>query len=332
MISGLSVGMETTGLPAVVISAALLSSYALGKSVDFPTDAAISAGVFGTAVATMGMLMSAAYILAMDTFGPITDNAGGIVEMSDQPESVREVTDALDSVGNTTKALTKGYAVGTAALAAFLLFSAFLEEVNRFKGVGNEVERVVNVAEPRVFVGGLIGAMIVFLFTSLAIRAVGNAAGDMIEEVRRQFKADPGIMAGTSLPDYARCVDISVRSALREMVLPGLLAVAGPVIVGTALGWEAAAGLLMIGTIVGVLMALFLNNGGGAWDNAKKYIEAGHLKDENGNVLGKGSDAHNAAVVGDTVGDPFKDTAGPSLHVLIKLFATITLVLAPLFI
>jgi K(+)-stimulated pyrophosphate-energized sodium pump len=332
MISGLSVGMETTGVPAVVISAALLSSYAIGKSVDFPTDAAISAGVFGTAVATMGMLMSAAYILAMDTFGPITDNAGGIVEMSDQPESVREVTDALDSVGNTTKALTKGYAVGTAALAAFLLFSAFLEEVNRFKGVGNEVERVVNVAEPRVFVGGLIGAMIVFLFTSLAIRAVGNAAGDMIEEVRRQFKADPGIMAGTSLPDYARCVDISVRSALREMVLPGLLAVAGPVIVGTALGWEAAAGLLMIGTIVGVLMALFLNNGGGAWDNAKKYIEAGNLKDENGNVLGKGSDAHNAAVVGDTVGDPFKDTAGPSLHVLIKLFATITLVLAPLFI
>ncbi len=178
------------------------------------------------------MLMTAAYILAMDTFGPITDNAGGIVEMSNQPESVRDVTDALDSVGNTTKALTKGYAVGTAALAAFLLFSAFLEEVNRFKGQGNEVARVVNVAEPKVFVGGLIGAMIVFLFTSLAIRAVGNAAGDMIEEVRRQFKADPGIMAGTSLPDYARCVDISVRSALREMVLPGILAVAGPVIVG----------------------------------------------------------------------------------------------------
>jgi len=332
IISGLSFGMETTGLPAIVISAALLASYALGNSVDFPLDASVSGGIFGTAVATMGMLMSAAYILAMDTFGPITDNAGGIVEMSNQPESVRDVTDALDSVGNTTKALTKGYAVGTAALAAFLLFSAFLEEVNRFKGAGNEVARVVNVAEPKVFVGGLIGAMIVFLFTSLAIRAVGNAAGDMIEEVRRQFRADPGIMAGTSQPDYARCVDISVRSALREMVLPGLLAVAGPVLVGTILGWEAAAGLLMIGTIAGVLMALFLNNGGGAWDNAKKYIEAGNLKDEHGNVLGKGSDAHNAAVVGDTVGDPFKDTAGPSLHVLIKLFATITLVLAPLFI
>lgn len=332
IISGLSFGMETTGMPAIVISAALLVSYSLGNSVDFPTDAAVSGGIFGTAVATMGMLMSAAYILAMDTFGPITDNAGGIVEMSNQPESVRDITDALDSVGNTTKALTKGYAVGTAALAAFLLFSAFLEEVNRFKGVGNEVARVVNVAEPKVFVGGLIGAMIVFLFTSLAIRAVGNAAGDMIEEVRRQFRADPGIMAGTSQPDYARCVDISVRSALREMVLPGLLAVAGPVLVGAILGWEAAAGLLMIGTIAGVLMALFLNNGGGAWDNAKKYIEAGNLKDEKGNVLGKGSDAHNAAVVGDTVGDPFKDTAGPSLHVLIKLFATVTLVLAPLFI
>ncbi len=332
IISGLSFGMETTGLPAIVISAALLASYALGKSVEFPGEIAVSGGIFGTAVATMGMLMSAAYILAMDTFGPITDNAGGIVEMSEQPESVRDITDALDSVGNTTKALTKGYAVGTAALAAFLLFSAFLEEVNRFKGAGQVVAPVVNVAEPKVFVGGLIGAMIVFLFTSLAIRAVGNAAGDMIEEVRRQFRADPGIMAGTSLPDYARCVDISVRSALREMVLPGLLAVAGPVIVGTILGWEAAAGLLMIGTIAGVLMALFLNNGGGAWDNAKKYIEAGNLKDENGHVLGKGSDAHNAAVVGDTVGDPFKDTAGPSLHVLIKLFATITLVLAPLFI
>jgi K(+)-stimulated pyrophosphate-energized sodium pump len=332
MISGLSVGMETTGLPALVIAGALLSSYAIGESVDFPAEAAVSAGIFGTAVATMGMLMAAAYILAMDTFGPIADNAGGIVEMTDQPESVREVTDSLDSAGNTTKALTKGYAVGTAALAAFLLFSAFLEEVNRFKGVGNEVERVVNVAEPKVFVGGLIGAMIVFLFTSLAIRAVGNAAGDMIEEVRRQFREDPGIMAGTSKPDYARCIDISVQSALREMVLPGVLAVSGPIIVGVALGWEAAAGLLMIGTIAGVLMALFLNNGGGAWDNAKKYIEAGLLKDEQGNVIGKGSEAHAAAVVGDTVGDPFKDTAGPSLHVLIKLFATVTLVLAPLFI
>ena len=331
IISGISVGMETTGMPALVISAGLLSSYALGKTVDFPVETAVSSGIFGTAAATMGMLMAAAYILAMDTFGPIADNAGGIVEMTDQPDEVREVTDSLDSAGNTTKALTKGYAVGTAAMAAFLLFSAFLEEVNRFLGVGNEVERIVNVAEPRVFVGGMIGAMIVFLFSSLAIRAVGIAAGDMMEEVRRQFRENPGIMLGTVKPDYAKCVDISVQSALREMVLPGALAVSGPILVGVLLGWEAAAGMMLIGTIAGVLMALFLNNGGGAWDNAKKYIESGQLIDDKGNVVGKGSEAHAAAVVGDTVGDPFKDTAGPSLHVLIKLFATLTLVMVPLF-
>ncbi|MFL5760445.1 MAG: sodium-translocating pyrophosphatase [Thermomicrobiales bacterium] len=331
IISGISVGFETTGMPALTIAAALLSSYSLGKAVDFPVGGgSVSGGIFGTAVATMGMLMSAAYILAMDCFGPITDNAGGIVEMSDQPESVREVTDALDSVGNTTKALTKGYAVGTASLAAFLLFSAFLDEVARFSS--KPIDRVVNLAEPKVFVGGLIGATLVFMFCSFAIRAVGRAAGAMIEEVRRQFRADPGIMAGTSKPDYGKCVDISVVGALREMVLPGALVVIVPILVGVILRWEGAAGMLMVGTIVGVLMAIVLNNGGGAWDNAKKYIEAGYLKDDEGHVLGKGSDAHAAAVVGDTVGDPYKDTAGPSLHVLIKLLATITLVLAPLFV
>jgi len=250
--------------------------------------------------------------------------------MSGAPESVRAVTDELDSVGNTTKALTKGYAVGSASLAAFLLFSAFLDEIERFSG--EAIVRVVNIAEPTVFVGGLIGATLVFVFSSLAIRAVGRAAGDMIEEVRRQFREDPGIMAGTSIPDYRRCVDISVRSALREMIAPGVLAITVPILVGVILKWEAAAGMLMVGTIVGVLMAIVLNNGGGAWDNAKKYIEAGFLKDAEGNVLGKGSEAHAAAVVGDTVGDPWKDTAGPSLHVLIKLLATITLVLAPLFV
>ncbi|HEY7031612.1 MAG TPA: sodium-translocating pyrophosphatase [Thermomicrobiales bacterium] len=333
IISGLSVGMETTGMPALVIGAAILSSYYIGKSVDFPSDVGYSGGIFGTAVATLGMLMSAAYILAMDCFGPITDNAGGIVEMSDQPESVRDVTDALDSAGNTTKALTKGYAVGTASLAAFLLFSAFLDEVKRFGNLTDaDLHNKINLTEPKVFVGGLIGAALVYVFASFAIRAVGKAAGDMIEEVRRQFREDPGIMKGTSKPDYARCVDISVRSSLREMVRPGVLAVAIPVLVGVILRWEAAAGMLMIGTIAGVLLALFLNNGGGAWDNAKKFIEAGGLMDESGKVLGKGSDAHAAAVVGDTVGDPFKDTAGPSLHVLIKLLATITLVLSPLFI
>jgi K(+)-stimulated pyrophosphate-energized sodium pump len=333
IISGIAVGFETTGLPAITISVALLSSYWLGESVDAfagMADTAISSGIFGTAVATMGMLMTAAYILAMDTFGPITDNAGGIVEMSGAPDSVRAVTDELDSVGNTTKALTKGYAVGSASLAAFLLFSAFLDEIERFSGAS--IDRIVNLAEPKVFVGGLIGATLVFVFSSLAIRAVGHAAEEMIKEVRRQFREDPGIMAGTSIPDYRRCVDISVRSALREMIAPGILAIAVPVLVGVLLKWEAAAGMLMVGTIVGVLMAIVLNNGGGAWDNAKKYIEAGYLKDANGNVLGKGSDAHAAAVVGDTVGDPWKDTAGPSLHVLIKLLATITLVLAPLFV
>ncbi len=339
IISGISVGFETTGMPALAVSGALLASYYLGKSVDgWDTSAVsgslfgadVSAGIFGTAVATMGMLMTAAYVLAMDCFGPITDNAGGIVEMSNSPAAVRDVTDALDSVGNTTKALTKGYAVGSAGLAAFLLFSAFLDEVNRFTTGG--IQRVVNLAEPKVFVGGLVGGALVFVFSSFAIRAVGRAAGAMIEEVRRQFREDPGIMKGTSTPDYGRCVDISVRSALREMVLPGAMAVTVPIIVGVLLGWEAAAGMLMVGTIAGLLLANVLNNGGGAWDNAKKFIEAGGLKDAKGKVLGKGSDPHAAAVVGDTVGDPWKDTAGPSLHVLIKLLATITLVLAPLFV
>lgn len=329
IISGISVGFETTGIPAIVIGIALLSSYFLGKSVDGFEAIGVSSGIFGTAVATMGMLMTAAYILAMDTFGPITDNAGGIVEMSNAPDEIRDVTDALDSVGNTTKALTKGYAVGSASLAAFLLFSAFLDEVDRFSDT--PIQRIVNLADPKVFVGGLIGAALVYVFSSFAMSAVGRAATDMIEEVRRQFRADPGIMEGTSEPDYRSCVDISVRSALREMVLPAGLAVIVPILVGIILRWEAAAGMLMVGTIVGVLMAMVLNNGGGAWDNAKKSIEAGQLAID-GVVVGKGSDAHAAAVVGDTVGDPWKDTAGPSLHVLVKLLSTITLVLAPLFI
>ena len=333
IISGIAVGMETTALPALTIGAALLSSYYVGKSVDFETNIGLfnSGGIYGTAVATMGMLMTAAYILAMDCFGPITDNAGGIVEMSNQPQDVRDNTDALDAVGNTTKALTKGYAVGTAGLAAFLLFSAYLDEVRRFSEKA-DVGRAINLAEPKVFVGGLIGAALTFLFASFAIRAVGRAAQGMINEVRRQFREDPGIMAGTSEPDYGRCVDISVQSALREMILPGALAVAVPIAVGVILRWEAAAGMLMVGTISGLLLAVMLNNGGGAWDNAKKFIESGGLTDDAGNVLGKGTPAHAASVVGDTVGDPWKDTAGPSLHVLIKLLATITLVLAPLFI
>jgi K(+)-stimulated pyrophosphate-energized sodium pump len=295
----------------------------------------------------MGMLMSCAYILAMDTFGPITDNAGGITEMSGQAESVRDITDALDGVGNTTKALTKGYGIGSAALAAFLLFSAYLDVLYNLSNKTNTAVYTVDLANIPVFLAALIGITLIFFFSSLAIRAVGAAAKRMIEEVRRQFRADPKIMAENPAdrhdPDYARCVDISTRGALRAMVLPGLVAVLTPIAVGVILGPEAEAGMLMVGTMGGIVLALFLNNSGGAWDNAKKYIEAGYLRvnaegemvdrlDPNGTVLGKKSEPHMAGVVGDTVGDPFKDTAGPSLHVLIKLLSTITLVLAPLYV
>ena len=356
IIIGTSVGLETTAATAITIGLALVGSFMLGSQADIPGAGGFTTGVFGTAVATMGLLMSAAYILAMDTFGPITDNAGGITQMAGAPESARHITDALDSVGNTTKALTKGYAVASAGLAAFLLFSAYLDKVKERLDIPLNARLPIDLSSVDVFVGGLIGVMLVFVFSSLAIRAVGNAAGDIIEEVRRQFRADPGIMAGTSRPDYGRAVDITAKAALREMILPGVLAIGLPIAVGLifrfardesvvvdgktvtdASGWLAVAGMLMVGTIGGIILATFFNNVGGAWDNAKKYIEAGHLKADPSNpgaagVLGKGTEAHKAAVVGDTVGDPFKDTAGPSLHVLIKLLATITLVMAPLFI
>jgi K(+)-stimulated pyrophosphate-energized sodium pump len=333
IISGLAVGFECTGAPVIVISAALMAAYWCGKQAlgDIP-----GAGLYGTAIATMGMLAPCAYILAMDTFGPITDNAGGIIEMSKQPEEIRHRTDRLDSVGNTTKALTKGYAIGSAALAAFLLFSAYLDEVRKITGE----HMAVDLTRVPVFVGGLLGGALVFVFSALAIKAVGKAAQVVISEVRRQFHENPGIMAGTAKPDYARCVDIVTAAALKEMVAPGLLAVLTPVAVGFGfrylspygqIGAESVAALLMVGTIAGILLATVMNNGGGAWDNAKKYIESG-LFMVDGKVVGKRSEPHKAAVVGDTVGDPFKDTAGPSLHVLIKLLSTITLVLAPLFI
>ncbi|MEW5797462.1 MAG: sodium-translocating pyrophosphatase [Bacteroidota bacterium] len=329
IIAGIAVGMESTGYPVLVIGAALISAYFLGESSGLK-----DAGLFGTAVATMGMLGTAAYILAMDTFGPITDNAGGIIEMSHQPEEIRRKTDRLDAVGNTTKALTKGYAVGSAALAAFLLFSAYFDEVRNY---GFSLTHI-DLSKPAVFVGSMLGAMLVFLFSSLAIKAVGRAAYAVINNVREQFKNNPGIMQGTSKPDYGQCVDIVTRAALKEMVVPGLLVVLMPIAVGILFKWlyvstgnpvhgasgaEVVGGLLMVGTIVGILVALFLNNGGGAWDNAKKFVEVESKK---------GTDWHKATVVGDTVGDPFKDTAGPSLHVLIKLLSTITLVMAPLFI
>ena len=333
IISGLAVGFECTGLPVLVISAALMAAYWCGK---MALGDVSGGGLYGTAIATMGMLSPCAYILAMDTFGPITDNAGGIIEMSKQPEEIRRKTDRLDAVGNTTKALTKGYAIGSAALAAFLLFSAYMDEVKKITGQ----KMAVDLTRVPVFIGGLLGATLVFVFSALAIKAVGKAAQVVITEVRRQFRENPGIMAGTTKPDYAACVDIVTVAALREMVLPGLLAVLAPIVVGFSfkylspygqIGAESVAAMLMVGTIAGILMATVMNNGGGAWDNAKKYIESGEFKVD-GVVVGKGSEPHKAAVVGDTVGDPFKDTAGPSLHVLIKLLSTITLVLAPLFV
>ena len=332
IIAGIAIGMESTGYPIFVIAASIVSAFFLGEH-----SGLAHAGLFGTAVATMGMLGTAAYILAMDTFGPITDNAGGIVEMSLQSKEIRDRTDRLDSVGNTTKALTKGYAVGSAALAAFLLFGAYIDEVRNYMP---SFDGVINLNKPEVFVGAMLGSVLVYLFSSLAIKAVGKAAYAIIHNVREQFKNNPGIMLGTSKPDYAACVDIATKAALQKMILPGLLVVGMTVGVGVVFKWiyyaggqsatgasgaEVIGGFLMSGTITGILMALFLNNGGGAWDNAKKYIETGAYG-------GKKSDPHKASVVGDTVGDPFKDTAGPSLHVLIKLLSTITLVLAPLFI
>jgi K(+)-stimulated pyrophosphate-energized sodium pump len=330
IISGVAVGFETTAVTAITIGVALFASHWLGTQAlpDVP-----NGGIFGTAVATMGMLMTTAFILAMDTFGPITDNAGGIAQFAQAEGKAREITDRLDAVGNTTKALTKGYAIASASLAAFLLFSAYIDKINLIQTNRNgPLLESVNLADVNVFIAALIGAMLVYFFSSLAIRAVGRAAQAIIFEVRRQFREMPGIMDYSQRPDYARVVDITTRSALRQMILPGVVAVATPIVVGLLLRQEAVAGLLMVGTIAGVLLATVLNNGGGAWDNAKKFIEAGHLTDDKGAVLEKGTEAHAAAVVGDTVGDPFKDTAGPSLHVLVKLLATISLVLAPLFI
>ena len=339
IIAGTAIGFETTAVTAITISIALFVSHWLGDQAGLlAADGRNVGGIFGTAVATMGMLMTTAYILAMDTFGPITDNAGGIAEFSRLEKGAREITDRLDAVGNTTKALTKGYAIASASLAAFLLFSAYIDKINVIKGrqiengvTGVELLNSVNLANVNVFIAAFVAATLVYFFSALAIRAVGTTAQTIIVEVRRQFREMPGIMDYTQRPDYARVVDITTKAALKQMILPGMVAVATPIAIGVLLGAEAVAGMLMVGTIAGVLLATVLNNGGGAWDNAKKYIESGLLKDDDGNVLGKGSDAHAAAVVGDTVGDPFKDTAGPSLHVLVKLLATISLVLAPLF-
>jgi len=346
IVAGLSVGFETTFLTAILIGLAIWLSYWLGSHAMMPDGVTPirNGGLFGTGVATMGTLMLAAYLLAIDTFGPVTDNAAGILEMAEAGDEARSITDRLDAVGNTTKAVTKGYAVGSAGLAAFLLFSAYLEDVAKIQGTefafGGLLGHIVNLARPEVFIGGLLGIMLVFVFGSQALRAVSSAASRVIEEVRRQFREEPGIMEGKVRPDYARCVDITARAGLRGMVLPGLLTLALPIIVGVTFkfvpgmssGAEPVAALLMIGTIGGILMATFMNNGGGAWDNAKKYIESGEFHDPDGTVVSKGSSTHAASVVGDTVGDPFKDTVGPSYNVMVKLIATVTLVLAPIFV
>jgi K(+)-stimulated pyrophosphate-energized sodium pump len=331
IVAGTAVGFETTLVTAVTIGLALLISYFLGDQTGIP-----GGGVFGTAIATMGMLMTCPYILSEDTFGPITDNANGIIQMAGVGDDFRRVTDRLDAVGNTTKALTKGYALISAGLAAFILFHAYLDRVAFIR---NQPFGDVNLDRVEVFVGALFAAMLVYLFASLAIQAVGGAAGKIIDEVRRQIAENPRILTHGELPDYARAVDITAKAALRGMIFPGLIPVLGPVIVGMLLRMNreydaamAVAALLMVGTISGILLASYMNNGGGAWDNAKKFIEDGQLVDKDGTVQGKGSMAHAAAVVGDTVGDPLKDTAGPSLHVFVKLLATATLVLAPLFI
>ena len=340
IIMGMSVGFSTTFVTALVIGISLILAYWMGDQ-----SGVLGAGAFGTAVATMGMLMTCPYVLSMDTFGPITDNANGINEMAGAGPEVRKITDRLDAVGNTTKALTKGYAMVSAGLAAFLLFQAYLDRVSLIKFGQEGMYNIVNLAQIEVFVGALLAVMIVYLFSSWAIKAVGKTASKIIEEVRRQFREDPEILNpkdpnNPHQPDYGRAVDITTRAGLREMIAPGLLPILGPIAIGVIfrylpVDYDAAmvvAAVLMVGTIGGIMMASFMNNGGGAWDNAKKMIEDGQLKDENGEVIGKKTDTHAAAVVGDTVGDPLKDTAGPSLHVLVKLLATITLVMCPLFI
>ncbi|MGC9373036.1 MAG: sodium-translocating pyrophosphatase [Thermovirgaceae bacterium] len=302
ILAGLGVGMKSTAIPVLMICAAILIGVKFG-------------GLYGIACAAVGMLSITGMSLSVDAYGPISDNAGGIAEMSHMPPEVRQITDKLDAVGNTTAAIGKGLAIGSAALTALALFAAYATAV----GV-----EVIDLNNPKVMVGLFIGGMLPFLFSALTIQAVGRAASKMIDEVRRQFREVPGIMEGTGRPEYERCVDISTAASLKEMVVPGLLAVITPVVIGLFLGAEALGGLLGGSIVTGVMMAIFMSNSGGAWDNAKKYIEEGHHG-------GKGSGAHAAAVVGDTVGDPFKDTAGPSLNILIKLMSVVALVLAPLF-
>jgi K(+)-stimulated pyrophosphate-energized sodium pump len=308
IIAGLGLGMQSTAAPILCIAAGVIASASV-------------AGLYGVAIAALGMLSTTGIQLAVDAYGPIADNAGGIAEMSHQKAEVRERTDKLDAVGNTTAAIGKGFAIGSAAMTALALFAAFAQQA-KITGI--------DISKPLVMAGIFVGGMLPFLFSSMAMQAVGEAAMEMIEEVRRQFREIPGLLEGTAKPDTARCVDISTRAAIKRMFLPGALAVVTPVVIGFGFGAEALGGVLAGVTVSGVLLALFMSNAGGAWDNAKKSFEGGGFKMKNGEVHPKGSDAHKAAVVGDTVGDPFKDTAGPSLNILVKLMSVVALVIAPL--